>query len=573
MIVGAGVSGIAAAHYLLKASRERSPPLRLLIVEKARGVGGTWLYNTYPGAACDVPSHFYSFSFALNPGWSRRFSHQEEIRAYLEGVVQAQGLAPYLQFNTAVESTTWRAEASAYELALHEAGSGARRVIRARFVVAGPGALSTPCTPALEGASAFAGRAWHSAKWDHSVPLAGKRVGIIGTGCSAAQIVPAIAGQVAQLVVFQRTPSWLSQRGDHGYPPWLRFIFAFIPSVMWAYRLLLLCLHDLRYFAFVRPLFAALKAYATRLANKHRERQVPNAALRAALTPAYPMGCKRVIVSDDFYPALGLPNVVLETAPIVRCVGEGIVVAPTAATHPPRTAGEAQGSAAAAAAGTRQYDLDVIVYATGFDIVASMDSLNVKGRGGCSMKEGFSGAGGGGEAYLGVAAVGYPNMFFMMGPNTGLGHSSMITMIEAQARYAAEGIVTALARGWGSVEVREPVCAAYNKSLQGELMKNVWSNCNSWYNLQGTVRSCGGAGRQPSCLSFLRAASPRSNAHLPISPFHRPRRKMLCCGPSPRFGTTGRCRAWCGSTTLPRRCSQCPPPRGHGLYSQERFFF
>ena len=531
VIVGAGVSGIAAAHYLLKASRERSPPLRLLIVEKARGVGGTWLYNTYPGAACDVPSHFYSFSFALNPGWSRRFSHQEEIRAYLEGVVQAQGLAPYLQFNTAVESTTWRAEASAYELALHEAGSGARRMVRARFVVAGPGALSTPCTPALEGASAFAGRAWHSAKWDHSVPLAGKRVGIIGTGCSAAQIVPAIAGQVAQLVVFQRTPSWLSQRGDHGYPPWLRFIFSFIPGVMWAYRLLLLCLHDLRYFAFVRPLFAALKAYATRLANKHRERQVPNAALRAALTPAYPMGCKRVIVSDDFYPALGLPNVVLETAPIVRCVGEGIVVAPTAATHPPRTAGEAQGStAAAAAASTRQYDLDVIVYATGFDIVASMDSLNVKGRGGCSMREGFSSAGGGGEAYLGVAAVGYPNMFFMMGPNTGLGHSSMITMIEAQARYAAEAIVTALARGWGSVEVREPVCAAYNKSLQGELMKNVWSNCNSWYNLQGTVRV-----RAARARALAPQGSPlllsQAHARLCSYLYHRPAQKNVVLWP------------------------------------------
>jgi cation diffusion facilitator CzcD-associated flavoprotein CzcO len=484
VIVGAGVSGIAAAHYLLRESAGSATPLRLAIFEKGAGVGGTWLANTYPGAACDVPSHWYSFSFALNPGWTRRFSDQAEIKAYLEGVVAREGLLPLISFGTAVDSTVWSEEAREYVLTLRDCSSGGgsegTRVVRTRFVVAGPGALSAPCTPDLPSAGAFAGRAWHSARWDHSVSLEGKRVGIIGTGCSAAQIVPAIAGKVGQLVVFQRTPSWLSPRGDHGYAAFFRFAFAFIPGVMWLYRMTLLLLHDLRYFAFVRPLFPALKAYATKLANRHRERQVPNAALREALTPKYPMGCKRVIVSDDFYPALALPNVTLETAPIVRCTEGGIVVAPTGTSYPP---------AAPAAPAERKYDLDILVYATGFDIVASMDSINVTGRGGATMRAAFA-AGGGGEAYLGVCSPGFPNMFFMMGPNTGLGHSSMITMIEAQARYAAECICGALRRGVAAVEVKQDVCDAYNKTLQAELLKNVWSNCTSWYNLQGAVSTC-----------------------------------------------------------------------------------
>ena len=488
VVVGAGVSGIAALHYLLRAD----PALRILVVEKGAGIGGTWLHNTYPGAACDVPSHWYSFSFALNPHWSRRFSHQAEIRGYLEGVAAAEGLSTRLRSRTAVISTTWLEAHSAWELVLQAcpaaavgdappaaaAAAAAATTVRARFVVAGPGALSAPCTPPLPGAASFAGRSWHSARWDHSVPLAGLRVGIVGTGCSAAQIVPAIARECAQLVVFQRTPSWLSARGDHGYAPWLRAVFACVPGVMWAYRMLLLLLHDMRYFAFVRPLFAWLKAYATTLAHKHRSKQVKDPALRAALTPDYPMGCKRVIVSDDFYPALTLPHVVLETAPIAAVGARGVAVTPSPASHPPRAAGEAPGA-------QRHYDLDVLVYATGFDIVASMDSLGVTGRGGLRMADAFGA--GGMDAYLGCAAPRFPNMFFMMGPNTGLGHSSMITMIEAQARYAAEAIATARARGWASVEVKEGVCAAYNAWLQGELQKNVWSSCNSWYNLQGAV--------------------------------------------------------------------------------------
>ncbi len=481
IIVGSGVSGIAAAHYLTKAR----PGLSYLVLEKGAGVGGTWLWNTYPGAACDVPSHWYSFSFALNPGWTRRFSDAAEIRAYLEGVTAREGIMPRLRCNAKVEATAWDEALGGYVLTVRTGGAGgAVEQLRARFVIAGCGALSTPCTPAIPGAGSFKGAAAHSGAWDATLPLDGARVGVIGTGCSAAQIVPAIAARARTLVVFQRTAHWLTPRMDHGYPLWLRWAFAWVPGLMWAYRLLLALLHDARYFAFVRPVCGCLKRYATKLAHRHRARQVPDAALRAALTPDYPMGCKRVIVSDDFYPALGRPNVCLETRPIARLCAEGVAVA-AGAPGKPRALGGAAGTAREGAVpGEALHELDVLIYATGFDVVASIDSLNVTGRGGVTMAAAFK-AGDGPEAYLGVAAPRFPNMFFMMGPNTGLGHSSMITMIEAQARYAAEAVAGALAEGAKAVEVRADVCGQYNKNLQAELAKNVWTSCHSWYNLQG----------------------------------------------------------------------------------------
>ena len=518
IIVGSGVSGLSAAHYLMKAR----PGLSYLVLEKGVGVGGTWLWNTYPGAACDVPSHWYSFSFALNPGWTRRFSDAAEIRAYLEGVAAREGILPRVRFSATVERTVWEESLGGYALTVR-GGDGRVETLRARFVVAGCGALSTPSTPALPGAPSFRGATTHSGAWDPAVSLEGRRVGVIGTGCSAAQIVPAIAGTARSVVVFQRSAHWLTPRMDHGYSPAVRWAFAWLPGVMWLYRVLLALLHDARYFAFVRPASDCLKRVATRLANKHRARAVADPELRAALTPNYPMGCKRVIVSDDFYPALCRPNVGLETRPIARLCAGGVVVGAApgkralggvavvgAAGAPPP--GGAPGEAAL-------HELDVVVYATGFDVVASIDSLNVTGRGGVTMAAAFKGTGGP-EAYLGVAAPHFPNMFFMMGPNTGLGHSSMITMIEAQARYAAEAIAGALAEGARAVEVRADVCGAYNKALQGELAKNVWTSCHSWYNLQGVKNVVLWPFTTIRCTCAHPAAATRPPRHFSPPPTH-----------------------------------------------------
>ena len=480
VVVGAGVSGIAAAHYLRSAQSD----IKMCVIEKGPSVGGTWHYNRYPGAACDVPSHWYSFSFALNPFWSRRFSVQEEIQEYMEKVCISEGLMPLIFFNTTVLSTTWNESAGAHDILTTESiGAAGRCALRARFVIAGPGALSTPNVPTFAGMDKFKGPIFHSAQWDKSVALEGKRVGIIGTGCSSAQIVPALAPLVGNLVLFQRTPAWVSPRGDHGYHPLVVLAFAYLPGILWLYRMFLMVMHDLRYFAFIRPVHPVLQRYAAGASSAHLASQVPEPQLRAQLTPQYAFGCKRVIISDDFYPALTRSNVTLVTKPITSVTASGIRVE-----------------------GNEEHALDVLVLATGFDVVASMDSLNVTGREGARMirkecdpaTKKSSGAGAVNDsssgnstpdAYLGVACPSYPNLFLMMGPNTGLGHSSMITMIEAQARFAAEAIAGALGKRLHSIEVKREVCENYNRMLQKELLNNVWGGCQSWYNLQGVVSS------------------------------------------------------------------------------------
>ena len=259
---------------------------------------------------------------------------------------------------------------------------------------------------------------------------------------------------------------------DHGYSERAQWIFRWIPFAMWLYRMYLAWEHDMRYFVFIRPVSERARGVATHVAKKHLKRglrgvtdEAKRAQLLEAFSPKYPIGCKRIITSDDFYPTFARPNVALETDSIQRVVAEGIVVKD-------------------GAGGERTVPLDVIVYATGFDVVASVDSLGVTGVGGLTMKRAFE-LTSGPEAYLGIAAPNFPNLFMMMGPNTGLGHSSMITMIEAQAGYTARVISRARANGWTRVEVRQDVCDAYNKNLQLEIAKNVWGSCYSWYTLQG----------------------------------------------------------------------------------------
>lgn len=256
LVVGAGSSGIAAAYYLSCALPSSA---KWVVVEKGSAVGGTWHFNTYPGACCDVASHFYSFSFAPNARWSHRFSPQAEIREYFERSAKDIGLlgSPRLRLSTTVVSAVWSDAASAYDVVTRDA-SGVERHARARFIVAGPGALSTPSIPAFPGAASFRGATWHSAKWNHSVDLTGKRVGIIGTGCSTAQIVPAIIGKAAHVTVFQRTPMWVVPRGDYAYSERTKWLFAHVPLLIWVYRMLVALWHESRYFVFIRPAHPSL---------------------------------------------------------------------------------------------------------------------------------------------------------------------------------------------------------------------------------------------------------------------------------------------------------------------------
>ena len=415
IIVGGGISGLASLHYI----RAAAPSLRVLVLEKGVGVGGTWLWNTYPGAACDVPSHWYSFSFARKFDWSRRFGVQSEIKQYLEDIAAKEGKHLF-QFNTTVAGADWDDLGACWKVRISEkkpatasaavstsSSSSPTTTIRARWLIAGPGALSTTNTPALVGASSFTGTSFHSGAWDHSCSMTGARVGVIGTGCSSAQIVPAIASKTKQLVVFQRTPSWVTPRGDHEYSSSTKFAFTYIPFLALFYRWLLAFLHDVRYYAFIRPASTRLLDYAVKISKKHLSRglrSVPSetdrARLLGALSPRYALGCKRVITSDDFFPSFSKSNVTLETNAIERVTAKGIIVKD-------KVSGV-----------ETLHELDVIVYATGFDVVASVDSLGVVGRGGHSMREDFEQKKGP-EAYLGLSVPRFPNLFMMMGPNTG----------------------------------------------------------------------------------------------------------------------------------------------------------
>lgn len=402
IIVGGGISGLASLHYI----RAAAPSLRILVLEKGAGVGGTWLWNTYPGAACDVPSHWYSFSFARKLDWSRRFGVQNEIKQYLEGIADAEG-RNFFQFNTQVSGADWDDIGACWNVRVLKSKTSSTTLLRARWLIAGPGALSTTNTPLLKGASSFSGTSFHSGAWDHSCKIAGARVGVIGTGCSSAQIVPAIAPKTKQLVVFQRTPSWVTPRGDHEYSSSTKWAFTYIPFLALFYRWLLAFLHDVRYYAFIRPVSSRLLNYAVTISKKHLVRglrtvpsETDRARLHDALSPRYPLGCKRVITSDDFFPSFARPNVALETNAIDRITPRGIVVKDKVS------------------GAETLHELDVIVYATGFDVVASVDSLGVVGRGGHTMRQDFEQKNGP-EAYLGLSVPRFPNLFMMMGPNTG----------------------------------------------------------------------------------------------------------------------------------------------------------
>jgi len=444
LIVGAGMSGLLAAIRLKQAGFGK-----LAILEKSEGVGGTWWSNRYPGCACDIPSHFYSYSFAPNPDWTRVYPQQAEILKYMERVADTYALRPHIRFGTEVTNAAFDEAAGCWTVTRAD---GVEE--RARILILATGQLSRPAIPKIEGAGLFKGPAFHSAQWDGKAELSGKRVAVIGTGPSSAQIVPEIAPEVGKLVLFQRTPNWFYPRGDRPYSRFERFLFRHLPGYARLHRAFIYLHRESLYLGFRRGTLAA--RILARQLRRILERQVADPELRARLTPDYPPGCKRIIVSDDFLPTLERDNVALETDRIARITPTGIV------TEAGRT-----------------HEVDVIVYGTGFQSTQFVAPIKVTGAAGASLRERWAE---GAEAYCGTTVAGFPNMFILYGPNTNLGHNSIIFMVERQVEHMMRLVETLFHRGLRSIGVKSAAMASYNRLLQDQLESSVWkAGCRNWY--------------------------------------------------------------------------------------------
>jgi cation diffusion facilitator CzcD-associated flavoprotein CzcO len=444
VIVGTGFGGMGAAIALRRLGIED-----IVMLDREDDLGGTWHVNRYPGLAVDIPSANYSYSFEPNPSWSRVYSPQAEILAYLRHCARKYGLLPHIRFGAQVVGADWDEARGVWTV--HLAGGEA---LEARALVLGNGALHLPAYPDVPGHTRFEGPALHSACWDHGLPLEGKRVAVIGTGASAVQLVPQLAPRAARLHVFQRTPPWVLPRPDRAVSAAERAAFARWPALQRAWRAALYWRLESQVLGFtVEPRLMRLGEW---MARRHLRASVSDPALRAALTPAYRMGCKRVLLSSDYYPALTRPHVELVTTPI-ESIG-------------PRGVRTRDG---------REREVDVLVYGTGFRVAEYLTPIRIRGAGGQELAARWREAP---ETYLGITVSGFPNLFLLMGPNTGLGHNSMVFMIEAQAHYAAQCLRALRERGVRSMDVRADVQASFSAALQRRLGRTVWATgCRSWY--------------------------------------------------------------------------------------------
>jgi cation diffusion facilitator CzcD-associated flavoprotein CzcO len=444
LIVGSGFSGLCLALQLQRAGR------RWHLVEQAPRLGGTWRDNHYPGAACDIPSNLYSLSFMPNADWTRRYPPQAEIEAYMNRCADAGGVRAGLQFDARVTGASWDEASACWRVCL--AGG---ETIRCRTLALATGGLSRPQMPRIEGLETFAGEVFHSARWRHDVALSGKRVGVIGTGASGIQIVPAIAPECASLTLFQRTPAWIIPRQDRPIDTATRSAYRSRPWRQGLSRGLTYARLESRAFAFTRA--PGLLRFAQRSVLKHLAARVRDPDLRRRLTPDYTLGCKRILLSDDFYPALQRPNVNLVDQGVVRVTAAGVVTADG-----------------------RAFPLDVLVAATGFQVADAGAPFEVIGRQGADLDRVWAD---GAQAYLGTTVSGFPNLFMMTGPNTGLGHNSMVYVIESQVRFVLAALQALERRGATAFEVRPAVQAGFNLALQQRLAGSVWNTggCRSWY--------------------------------------------------------------------------------------------
>ncbi|WP_067819648.1 flavin-containing monooxygenase [Nocardia inohanensis] len=460
IIIGAGFGGIGMAIEL-----RRNGFGDFTILERAADLGGVWRENTYPGAACDVPSPLYSFAKEPKPKWRQRYSEQQDIHAYMRGVAERHGLRDRIVFGAEVTEAEFDERTGRWTV---RTADGVART--ADVLISAVGQLSRPAMPAIPGVERFAGQSFHSALWDHEVKLAGKRVACIGTGASAIQYVPAIQPEVERLTLFQRTAAWVLPKFDTDYQPVHQRVLVRVPGMPVAERFSWWMIGEFVALGLVE--FPGIVRMVAGIAERHLEEQVPDPELRAKLTPDYPIGCKRGLFSNDYYPALAEPNVTVETTPISEIVPEGVKTS--------------DGVVHAA---------DVIVYGTGFKGTEFLWPMKIRGRGGVRLDDAWDG---GAHAYLGITVPEFPNLFLVYGPNTNLGVGSIIYMIESQARYIRHAVQLLAERPGQYLQVRPEVEREFNDRLQERLRRTPWNFCTSWYrtasgritnNWPGTTRS------------------------------------------------------------------------------------
>lgn len=444
-IIGTGFAGIIAALRL------KAEGHTFIMFERASDIGGTWRDNTYPGCACDVPSHLYSIASEPNPNWSRLFSSQPEIWAYMKTVVDKHQLRQYIRFDTEIVHQTFMPDKGNWQLKDRQGN-----IYTARIVIMATGPLNRPYMPTIEGNDLFEGKKMHSAMWDNTYSLVGKRVAVIGTGASAIQIVPAIAPDVAQLIVFQRTPAWVMDRRDQPISAQTQARFAYYPTIQKAMREFIYNLLEFRGLMFVGNKW--IHRIGTHQALKKLEREVKNPEIRQKLTPKYALGCKRILASDDYLPTFNRENVYLETEPIAQITRTGI-----------------------ATQSGKHHDIDVIIYSTGFVASEIHTDAQIIGIGGRSLFDEWQQNGL--EAYRGTTVSGYPNLLFLLGPNTGLGHNSVLHIMESQMNYIVQYIAHLKKNSpTAFLDIKSDVQAMYNQAIQVLFEGTVWnSGCKSWY--------------------------------------------------------------------------------------------
>ncbi|MFP5354165.1 MAG: flavin-containing monooxygenase [Gemmatimonadota bacterium] len=450
VIVGGGFSGIGMAIRL----RQRGID-DFVVLERARDLGGTWRDNSYPGCACDVQSTLYSFSFAPNPDWSRTFSPQGEIWDYLRRCARDFDVERHFAFGEEVSAAGWSDADQAWRI------TSTSGEWRAPVMIMATGPLSESALPAIVGLERFAGRVFHSARWNHEYSLRGKRVAVIGTGASAIQFVPKIQPLVERLHVYQRTPPWIMPRRDRAVPAWRRALYRRLPAAQRAERAALYALREAMFLPFRHPGVARV---VESIARRHLAAQVEDPTLRSRLTPAYRIGCKRILPSDDYYPAIAMPNVELVTERIARVTAGGIVTA--------------DGAERAA---------DAIILGTGFRATDPPIAPFVRNGAGRSLADAWRGSP---KAYMGTTMAGFPNLFFLLGPNTGLGHSSVMLMVEAQFEHVLGVLALMRRRGAAAIEPSADAQERYVARIDARLAPTVWNRggCKSWY-LDATGRN------------------------------------------------------------------------------------
>jgi cation diffusion facilitator CzcD-associated flavoprotein CzcO len=446
VIVGTGFSGLGQAIQLEKAGIRD-----YVILEKADEVGGTWRDNSYPGCACDVQSHMYSFSYEQNPDWSRSFSLQPEIFAYLKGVADKHRLREKTRFGVEITGAHWDSGARQWTVSTK---SGDEYVTQ--FLVSGVGGLHIPMVPKLPGIEKFQGQTWHSAQWNHEFDLKGKRVAVVGTGASAIQFVPKIAPEVAELTLFQRTPPWIMPKPDHAMSSWSKTLFKRLPGAQKLYRAALYWGREVQGIGFNG--YPVIMKAGEVIAKRNIAKGIKDPALRRKVTPDYTMGCKRVLISNDYYPALARGNVDLNTDGVKEVRANSIV--------------DARGV---------EHEVDAIIYGTGFHVTDALEYLDITGTEGRSLAKEWATEGM--RTHKGITVAGFPNLFFLLGPNTALGHNSVVFMIESQAKYVVDAIKLADSHDAAAIDVRPSVQDKFQAEIQEKLVKGVWTQggCKSWY--------------------------------------------------------------------------------------------